>query len=259
MTGEGTCEPAGIRGVVFDFYGTLVRMIPPWPPSHGAIFARRGLAEQGERWGDQWSVGPRDGEEHTEHSVSEAAYTAWERGRLRRRAHACGVPEDQLDGLVAELDRAMKAIHLALFDDVPEALAALRDRGLRVAVCSNWFWDLDRAVERVGLGGLVEVTVSSARAGARKPHPLPYRTVLDRCGLRPDEVLFVGDVWAPDVVGPLAAGMRAVHLWRPDRAVTGIAPPPPPGAARIAGLRELMGLLGCRALAGGDQQGKSGS
>ncbi|MEV0374405.1 HAD hydrolase-like protein [Streptomyces sp. NPDC050636] len=95
-------------------------------------------------------------------------------------------------------------------------------------------------------GGLAEMAVSSARAGARKPRPLPYRAVLDWCGLRADEVVFVGDVWAPDVVGPPAAGMRAVHLWRPDRAVTGVAPPLPPGAARIAGLRELMGLLGCR-------------
>ncbi|MFD9715731.1 HAD family hydrolase [Streptomyces sp. NPDC059076] len=232
-----------IRGVVFDFYGTLVRMIPPLPPDHRSIFARRGLVEAGRRWGDQWSVGPGEGEEHRAHSASERAYTAWERDRLRSRARACGVPADQLEELVAEVDRAMKDLHLALFDDVPGALAELRDRGVRMAVCSNWYWHLDRSLADVGLSDVIDVSVSSAWAGARKPHPLIYRAVLDRLGLTPEETVFVGDVWRPDVEGPLAAGMRAVHLWRADRAVDGQAPPLVPGAARISGLAELSDLL----------------
>ncbi|MCM2392091.1 HAD family hydrolase [Streptomyces albipurpureus] len=232
-----------IRGVVFDFYGTLVRMVPPLPPSHQAIFNRRGLVEAGERWGDQWSVGPAEGEEHSAHSISERTYLAWERDRLRRRAHDCQVPGDQVEDLVTELDGAMKDIHLALFEDVLDTLAALRAEGALIAVCSNWYWHLDRSIADVGLAELIDVSVSSAQAGARKPHPLIYRTVLDRCGLDPGETLFVGDIWRPDVVGPLAAGMRAVHLWRPDRAVRTAAPPLVPGAVRIAGLRELIPLL----------------
>lgn len=232
-----------MRGVILDFYGTLVRLVEPLPPSHRSLFLRRGLAEAADRWGDQWAVGPRDGEEHTAHSTGEQAYRAWEVDRLRRRALACGVPAPQAGPLAAELDRAMKDLRLARFDDVPAALAGLRARGLTVAVCSNWFWDLDRALEDTGLAGLVDHAVSSARAGARKPHPLIYRTVLERCGLRPDEALFVGDMWEVDVAGPLAYGMRAVHLWRPDRAVAGAAPPLPDGAARIASLAELSALL----------------
>ncbi|WP_436735855.1 HAD family hydrolase [Streptomyces sp. BBFR102] len=230
----------GIGAVVFDFYGTLVRMVEPLPPDHHGIFARRGLADQGELWGDQWSVGPGEGEEHTAHSADEAAYTAWERGRLRRRAQSCGVPEEALDELVDELDRAMKAVRLELFPDVPGVLAALRNRGLLVGVCSNWFWNLEEHVEETGLGGSVDVMVGSARAGARKPHPLIYRELLDRCALPPGRVLFVGDMWVPDVLGPLAAGMRAVHVHRPDRAVEGAAPPLPAGAARITDLRDLL-------------------
>ncbi|MGP8302039.1 HAD family hydrolase [Streptomyces inhibens] len=236
-------DPLAVQGVIFDFYGTLVRMVPPLPPSHRSLFARRGLAEAAVRWGDQWTVGPRDGEQHAAHSVDEETYRAWELDRLRRRARSCGVPESELDALAAELDRAMKDLRLALFDDVPEVLAQLRARGLVVAVCSNWFWDLDRAIEDVGLAGSVDVAVTSARAGARKPHPRIYQAVLERCGLRPEQALFVGDMWKTDVVGPLAAGMRAAHLWRPDRAVEGAAPPVPDGAARITSLSALTDLL----------------
>ncbi|WP_411142271.1 HAD family hydrolase [Streptomyces sp. x-80] len=243
MTGTAAGRPAEIRGVIFDFYGTLVRMVEPLPPSHRSVFVRRGLAGAAAQWGDQWAVGPREGELHLTRSGDARTYRAWELDRLRRRARGCGVPEGEVDGLVTELDRVMKDLRLALFDDVREALTELRGRGLVVAVCSNWFWDLDRALDGVGLTGLVDVAVTSARAGARKPHPLIYRTVLDRCGLRPEHALFVGDMWVSDVLGPLAAGMRAAHLWRADRAVEGAAPPVPDGAARITTLRAVTDLL----------------
>lgn len=68
-------------------------------------------------------------------------------------------------------------------------------------------------------------------------------------------MLFVGDMWVPDVLGPLTAGMRAVHLWRPDRAVDGVAPPLPEGAARITGLRELIPAVDS---GGGGGRGGSG-
>lgn len=253
-----TVVPDGIEAVVLDFYGTLVRMVQPLPPDHRGIFVRRGLAAQGELWGDQWSVGLGEGEEHAAHSVDETAYVTWERDRLRRRARACGVPEPELGGLVGELDRAMKAVRLAPYADVPGVLGALRARGLLVGVCSNWYWNLEECVASVGLAGAVDVVVGSARTGARKPHPLIYRALLDRCALPAERVLFVGDMWTPDVLGPLAAGMRAVHLCRPDRAVEGAAPPLPERATRISGLRELIATGGSAGLDGSVGPGGSG-
>ncbi|WP_031077341.1 HAD family hydrolase [Streptomyces sp. NRRL WC-3742] len=235
---------ARTRGVIFDFYGTLVRMVAPLPPSHASVFDRHGLGVQGARWGDQWSVGPADGEEHTAHSASEQAYHTWELDRLKTRARGCGVPAEQLEGLAADLDAATKDMRLAVYEDVRATLADLRRRGQTVALCSNWFWDLEGAVAAVGLTGLFDVVVTSAQAGARKPHPLIYRTALEGCGLRAEEALFVGDAWGPDVEGPLAAGMRAAHLCRPDGAVDfGEAPPLRDGAARITSLRALTALL----------------
>ncbi|MFF2954135.1 HAD family hydrolase [Kitasatospora sp. NPDC057965] len=240
----------GIRAVVFDFYGTLARMVEPLPPDHRPIFDRRGLSTQGARWGDQWTVGPAEGEEHADHSVSELDYHRWELGRLRRRARDCGVPDGELEGLVEEIDRAMKAVRLELFEDTLPVLGELRARGLLLGICSNWFWNLEDCLREVGLDGSVDVVVGSARAGARKPHPLIYRTLLERCRLPPEQVLFVGDMWAPDVLGPLTAGMRSVHLSRPDPAVLGSEPPLVDGAARIRGLGELLTLVASGAAAG---------
>ena len=91
---------------------------------------------------------------------------------------------------------------------------ALRDQGLRLAICSNWDWDLTEAVDEVGLVDRVDVIVSSAWAGARKPHPRIFEHTLDKVGVAPGSVLFVGDTWGPDVVGPRGVGMTPVYLQR---------------------------------------------
>ncbi|WP_445400847.1 HAD family hydrolase [Streptomyces sp. LE64] len=235
--------PRPTEAVIFDFYGTLVRLVDPLPPSHAAVFHRLGLDAHVEAWGDQWATGPADGEDHRVHSVGEREYLAWEVDRLRRRALECGVPEEAAGPLAAELDRANKALHLELFEDVKAVLAQLREHGRTVALCSNWYWDLDRAVAGCGLTDLVDAAVTSARVGVRKPHPRIYRAALDACRVAPERALFVGDMWEADVEGPLAQGIRAVHLRRPDRVVDGIAPPLPDRAHRIASLDELGALL----------------
>ena len=39
-----TCRPlSNVRGVLFDFYGTLARAVS-WGDTHEQVFARRGLA-----------------------------------------------------------------------------------------------------------------------------------------------------------------------------------------------------------------------
>ncbi len=192
---------SNVRGVLFDFYGTLARAVL-WGETHEEVFARRGLADAGSLWGSRWVGGVPDGHEHVEHSVSREAYRAWELERLRSRARACGVGDDELEALVADLYQATKTFTLAAYPEVPDVLAELRARGLVVAVCSNWDWDLDKAMEQAGLTGAVDVVVTSARAGARKPHPRIFDHTLALCGLEPGETLFAGDTWVPDVEGP---------------------------------------------------------
>jgi putative hydrolase of the HAD superfamily len=237
------------KGVLFDFYGTLARAVS-WGETHEEVFARRGLDGPGAAWGSQWVGGALDGEEHVEHSASRDAYTAWEIDRLRTRARACGVGDDELEPLVADLHAATKTYTLAAYDDVADVLAELRRRGLVLAVCSNWDWDLERAVSSVGLDVMVDAIVTSAQAGARKPHPRIFEHTLDRCRLTPSETVFVGDTWGADVEGPLAAGMRPVHLFRDDQAararelgVEPLTPPLPDGVVRATDLRPLLDLV----------------
>jgi putative hydrolase of the HAD superfamily len=232
-----------IRAVIFDFNGTLA-----WPTNWGAthreVFASHGLAAAGSRWGDQFSTGPADGEAHVEHSRDRETYHRWELDRLSTRARDCGVPEERIGALVADLDRAAKTFTMEPYEDVFDVLREIRSE-FTLAVCSNWYWNLDEAVEQAGLGGLFETIVSSAQAGMRKPDPRIFRHTLRLCGdLAPEDALYGGDRWVPDVEGPLAAGMRAVHLCRTDRAVAEDLPPVGAGAWRVADMPAVAALAG---------------
>ncbi|MDQ2827252.1 MAG: HAD family hydrolase [Actinomycetota bacterium] len=230
-----------IRAVLFDFYGTLARAVS-WGDTHEQVFDRHGLRFDASTWGHNFVGEANDGDAHLEHSTTRDAYVAWELERMRRRARACGVGEDDLEALVGDLHRAAKTYTLAPYDEVPDVLAELRTRGMVLAICSNWDWDIDRAVAQAGLEDAVDVVVTSARAGARKPHARIFRHTLERCMVAPPEALFVGDTFSADVAGPVAYGMHALHVWRDD--MQGEAPLLPEGATRARDITAVLDLVG---------------
>jgi len=96
---------------------------------------------------------------------------------------------------------------------MPEALAGLRELGLRLGCVSNAFMGakvLHSIMEERGLGPHLEMTISSCEFGWRKPHPSIYEAAVDNMGVSRDEVIFVGDRVEQDVVGPAKLGMRSV-------------------------------------------------
>jgi putative hydrolase of the HAD superfamily len=225
--------------VLLDFYGTLAHATT-WGPTRHEVLAARGF-EVPDDVVANWRDDTIDGAEHVEHSVSAETYEAWERDRIRRFVLACGVGDDDADLLVDDLYTATKSFRLEAYPEVPDVVAALRRTGIKLAVCSNWDWHLDRALAQAGLDGLFDVVVTSARAGSRKPHPRIFRHTLDACGVEAQRAVFVGDSWGPDVEGPAAAGMRPVHLWRPEW--DGEREPPPPLTDGIVRLPDLRGLV----------------
>lgn len=232
-----------VRAVLFDFYGTLAHAVS-WGPSYESVLASHGVTladDVRRRWvSDAW-----DGLEHVEHSADRETYVAWEKLRLAEMVAACGVGADDAARLAEDLWSAGKQWSLRAFPETDTVLRTLRARGVAVVVCSNWDWDLDRALDAAGVTGLVDVAVTSARAGARKPHRRIYDVTLEAAGgLAADDVVFVGDSWHADVEGPLGVGMRPVHVRRPDdqRAVPG-DDELPHGVHRVSDLCGVLDLL----------------
>ena len=161
-----------------------------------------------------WWSGDVDGIEHGDESLSREHYVTWQRGRLLSMLGEADVHPGEHDAILAELQAGRDGHVLEPYPEAAAVLAELRAAGLRLAVCSNWDWDLEPAVTEAGLRDGVDLLVSSAWAGARKPHPKIFRITLEQLGVDADEAVFVGDTWGPDVEGPRAFGITPVYLER---------------------------------------------
>lgn len=211
-----------MQAVIFDFYGTLAES-PRWGPSWQEMVAEVGF-ELPDDVRDRWWNDGVDGIEHDEHSQSRDLYVAWQQMRMRGMLEECGVPQATQDILIERAREIGAHRHIVAYEEALAVLAELRSRGIALAICSNWDWDLAEAVDAAGLTDTVDVMVSSAWVGARKPHRRMYQAVLDHVGVAPADALFVGDTWTCDVEGPRAAGLRAVYLRRAHLGVDKTAP-----------------------------------
>ena len=211
-----------ISAVLFDFYGTLARATR-WV-SVDEVLTEHGYTLTDEHRAIYFADG-LDGVEHDEHSQSREHYVAWQHERTLAMLAASDVHPGEYEIIVEKLRAGASNRQLDPYDEVVGVLAELRDRGIRIVICSNWDWDLREAVAESGLTDAVDAMVSSAWVGARKPHHRIFTAALAEAGGVPhEEVLFVGDTWGPDVEGPLAVGLRPLYLRRDGHWPDGTAP-----------------------------------
>ena len=98
---------------------------------------------------------------------------------------------------------------VSFYDDVLPCLQRLKLR-FRLGAISNG----NANVEKVGLGHLIEHSVSASELKVAKPDRLIFDDLVERFGVAANRVLYVGDHPEYDVVGPLNAGLQAVWINR---------------------------------------------
>lgn len=229
------------HAVVFDFYGTLA-IRHGAAPSLRSILAEHGYDPDDDLIWEYFNDGI-DGTTHHEHSQSRDHYRAWQRTRFVDLMGRLGVAEHHHDPVESRLQAGWSAGAMVAYPEADAVLAELRRRGVPVWICSNWDWDLREAVTQTGLHDHVDEMVSSAWVGARKPHPHIYEHVLRAAAVEPEQVLFVGDTWSCDVVGPAEHGMTPVYVRRPDREPDHTRPAGATTAHEHPDLRGLLDLV----------------
>jgi putative hydrolase of the HAD superfamily len=120
-----------------------------------------------------------------------------------------------------EIEAALQELHAYhqtsnLWELVPAAvapaLAALRDRGLKLTIVSNANGKLRVLFDRLELSGCVDCLLDSHDEGVEKPDPRFFEIALERSGARRETTIHVGDLYQVDVIGAQAAGLRGVLL-----------------------------------------------
>ena len=112
-------------------------------------------------------------------------------------------------GIVAY--RRAREASLVLYPHVNKTLVELLKRGLKLAVITDaprqeaWL-----RLCYLKLHHIFDIVLTFEDTGVRKPNPIPFETVLDKLGLKPERALMVGDWPERDIVGASELGMKTV-------------------------------------------------
>lgn len=241
-----------LQGVLFDAGNTLIRV----ETSVGDIYARVAAAHGHEAPPSALEDAFRQAFARRRESflpaVSLSRHTpekerAWWRGVVEETFREAGSPwpdRARLNLFFEELYETFARPEVwRVFPDVAPTLAALEDKGLPLAVVSNWDSRLTRVLTGLRLAGRFRYILTSAECGFEKPDPAIFLEAAKRMGEAPERLLYVGDHWLHDVEGSRRAGMKALWI---DREGKGENSPP----ERIASLEEVAGRIQCMARRG---------
>jgi len=151
----------------------------------------------------------------------------------------------------SELNRLLRARFDAFVEvvrpveDALEVLEKLAGR-YRLALLSNYpdGAAIRESLRRCGFSRLFESVVVSADIGYVKPHPLPFKVLLDELMMAPGRAVYVGDNWLADMKGGKRAGMQTIYSvqWEnPEGFIPGDGDPQ--ADAVIARLSHLLEIL----------------
>jgi HAD superfamily hydrolase (TIGR01549 family) len=205
---------AAIRGVLFDFHGTLVdhrdsgawieaavQLMGSAPGRCGGVgpqlvpAAREHLDQI---WGHARTIDPGSSRDLSQDRHREVFIQA---------VSLCPAIEQGL----AEALYAVMAEQWVAFDDTIPVLTELVERGIPSVVVSNIGRDIRPFLSRAGLADKVDGVVLSYEVGAVKPQPEIFALALGLLGIPAADALMVGDSWRDDS-GAAALGIRTLIL-----------------------------------------------
>jgi putative hydrolase of the HAD superfamily len=208
-----------IRAVLLDAVGTLLRLREPVGETYARVGAAHGVQIGAWRLEDAFRRVRAAAPPLAFPSLPTALVPAREREAWRELVRSTFLAADSAQR-VGDFDACFDALwrHFAsaaawaLRPGAAEALSALRARGRRVAVVSNFDHRLPAILAGLGVAQLLEAVVLPADAGAAKPDPRIFRVALDRLGALPAEAVCVGDDRERDLAAARALGVRAIDV-----------------------------------------------
>lgn len=139
------------------------------------------------------------------HSVTQIRLKQLEIGLL-----TAGYPQEQAIALSHQAFEVFIEARnqVELFEHARGVLEKLKQAGYLIGALSNGNAD----VNRVGLGDLFDFALNADGVGKEKPHPLMFEQMLHNNGLRPEQVIHIGDNPQHDILGAKQAGLWTIWV-----------------------------------------------
>jgi len=209
---SGNLEHAPLRLLCLDVGGTLLEeRIPRW-----GIYAEIGAAQGLPSTPDEMRELMREAHVSLPRELDGAFRYSdpWFEAFIRRIfGERLGGSAQQVAEITEEAFRRFETAEtFRLFPGVRGFLDRLRERGVRLAVVSNWSARLPHVLEAVGIADRFDAVLCSALEGTEKPDPELFLRAMERLGIEPRATRHVGDQPRYDVVGARAAGIEPVWI-----------------------------------------------
>lgn len=207
-------EEVGASVVLFDFFGTLAAYEPDraglaYPRSH-ALLERWGQPLSHDEFVAMWHQCSSDLEATTSESLVELSMLEYAAAFGR----SCPTPlsADEVQQIAVSFGAEWQD-HVRQIPGAEALLTSLTAR-YQLGVVSNTSETtmVPHLLSAYFPDVAFDPVVLSVDHGLRKPHPSIYERALRRLGCTPDDVVFVGDSYEADYLGPRSLGMRALLI-----------------------------------------------
>lgn len=249
----------GIKAVGFDLFNTLIT-VEPHALDHAVSILSRSLQEEG------LAVEPEAFRKtHRLAALKHIAETRQDGRETHNRfwistaLHQLGWEIEPYDPRIARAIEVYFAAFIEFCHLIPgtkEMLEVLKER-YPLGLLSNFThpsaaWAI---LDALGITHSFEVVLISGEVGYRKPHASVFQLLVEKLGVAPEQLLYVGDDPEPDIDGACSAGLQPVWTtYVRDRClplapgmVTEQLESPQCTAPRISSWAELLRLLGVEA------------
>ncbi len=206
-----------VKGLIFDLGNTLMYMDHGWEEvitrggrDLAAFLVEQGLQVDPIQFAEDFislrrSLRIKAIEEQVEYRADHALMTL-----LTQLGY-----EDVGQELIEEAVNSFFSFEETRWQAYPQAEATLRQlsgRGYRLALISNATHDplIQRLVDKGRFRKWLDVAISSAGVGVRKPHPEIFQKVLDQWTFDRSQVLMIGDTLQFDILGAHNAGLKGI-------------------------------------------------
>lgn len=230
-----------LKAVLFDAFDTLILLDKNEVPRSLAVRCGYiGIEVSAERMIGAWKgLKPFMAQASKDPAIAESIKARgrdyWERAFMFILAEI-GVQGDLRDWAGRLYESPVPTIGLDIPPDVPWGLSRLREMNLTIGLITNTHTKMPELAAELGLAPLLDFIVTSTDAGAEKPDPAIFQLALRKAEVNPNEAVFVGDVYAVDILGSEAVGMTGILIDRAGKSLDAEGP-------RIESLMELPAML----------------
>lgn len=217
-------EMDNIKCLLFDCMETLIDMREIPSSKEYALWAFEGSGN--EMYWNNFEEFFKD-YEYAKNILSEkfSDYTEYDMGERLKLVAKNKIPEndDRFENMIRSfLERYWERYRSKCYirDEVKTVLLNLSKK-YKLGVVSNFkvYGGIEELLKIAGISELFEIKIISVNVGWRKPSQNIYNFAKEKTGLNVTEILFIGDDFECDYIGPKKSGMKSILLDRHDNFV----------------------------------------